>query len=70
MANSWGMFNLWACLFVAWVAKAVILRHGGLRAYRQAIPFFLGLALGDYMFGSLWSIISIATNTTLYQFFP
>ena len=70
MANSWGMFNLWACLFVAWVAKAIILRHGGLRAYRQAIPFFLGLALGDYMFGSLWSIISIATNSTLYQFFP
>ena len=70
MANSWGMFNLWACLFVAWVAKAIILRHGGLKAYRQAIPFFLGLALGDYLFGSLWSIISIVTNTTLYQFFP
>ena len=70
MANSWGMFNLWACLFVAWGLKAVILRHGGLKAYRQAIPFFLGLALGDYIFGSLWSIISIVANTTLYQFFP
>ena len=70
MANSWGMFNLWACLFVAWGLKAIILRHGGLRAYRQAIPFFLGLALGDYILGSLWSIISIVTNTTLYQFFP
>ena len=70
MANSWGMFNLWACLFVAWGVKAIILRHGGLRAYRQAIPFFLGLALGDYILGSLWSIISIVTNTTLYQFFP
>ncbi|RKU06484.1 hypothetical protein C6502_19795 [Candidatus Poribacteria bacterium] len=70
MANSWGMFNLWACLFVAWGLKAIILRHGGLKAYRQAIPFFLGLALGDYILGSLWSIISIVTNTTLYQFFP
>ena len=70
MANSWGMFNLWACLFVAWALKAIILRHGGLRAYRQAIPFFLGLALGDYILGSLWSIISIVANTTLYQFFP
>ena len=70
MANSWGMFNLWACLFVAWALKAIILRHGGLKAYRQAIPFFLGLALGDYILGSLWSIISIVANTTLYQFFP
>ena len=70
MANSWGMFNLWACLFVAWGLKAIILRHGGLKAYRQAIPFFLGLALGDYILGSLWSIISIVANTTLYQFFP
>ena len=70
MANSWGMFNLWACLFVAWGLKAIILRHGGLKAYRQAIPFFLGLALGDYILGSLWSIISVVANTTLYQFFP
>jgi hypothetical protein len=70
MANSWGMFNLWSCLFVAWGLKALILRHGGLKAYRQAIPFFLGLALGDYILGSLWSIGSVLANTTLYQFWP
>ena len=48
MADSWGMYNLWSCLFVAWACKAIILRYGGLNAYRRAIPCFLGLALGDY----------------------
>ena len=70
MASSWGMWNLWCCLFVTWGLKAAILRYGGLNAYRRAIPFFLGLALGDYIAGSLWSILSILTNTPLYQFFP
>ncbi len=70
MANSWGMYNLWSCLFVAWVAKALVLHHGGLKAYRRAVPLFLGLALGDYIFGSLWSICSVLANTTVYQFWP
>ncbi len=70
MANSWGMYNLWCCLFVAWLLKWVILKHGGLKSYGRAIPFFLGTALGDYAFGNLWSILSVLTNTTLYQFWP
>lgn len=70
MANSWGMYNLWCCLLVAWFLKAIVLKHGGLQSYRQAIPFFLGIALGDYVLGSIWSIASIATNTPLYQFWP
>lgn len=70
MANSWGMYNLWCCLFVTWVLKYVILKQGGLKSYRRAIPFFLGLALGDFLLGNLWSILSILTNTPLYQFWP
>ncbi len=70
MANSWGMYNLWSCLFVAWVVKALVLHHGGLKTYRRAVPLFLGLALGDYICGSLWSIGGIFANTTLYQFWP
>ena len=70
MANSWGMDNLWCCLLVAWFLKAIVLKHGGLQSYRRAIPFFLGVALGDYVLGSIWSIASIATNTPLYQFWP
>ena len=30
-------------LFVAWLAKLIILKAGGLKLYRRGIPFFLGL---------------------------
>lgn len=69
-ADSWGMFNLWSCIFVAWMIKTIILRYGGLGSYRRAVPFFLGVALGDYIVGFIWSILSILTNTPLYNFFP
>lgn len=70
IANDWGMFNLWSCLLVSYLAKMLILKHGGLKTYRKSIPFFLGLALGDYALGSIWSIIGIIFNITIYQFFP
>ena len=69
-ADSWGMLNLWSCIFVAWVIKAVLLRYGGLASYRRAVPFFLGVALGDYIVGSIWGILGILTDTPLYHFFP
>ncbi len=69
-ADSWGMFNLWSCIFVAWIIKAVLLRYGGLGSYRRAVPFFLGVALGDYIVGNIWGILGILTDTPLYHFFP
>ena len=70
MANSWGMYNLWSCLLVTWAAKLIILRYGGIHSYRRAIPFFLGMALGDCITGSIGSILSIILNTPVYEFFP
>jgi hypothetical protein len=70
MANSWGMYNLWCPLFVAWLLKFIILRQGGLGSYRKAVPFFLGLALGDYILGYLWSMGSVLFDRPLYQFWP
>ncbi len=34
-------------LFVTWLTKGLLLRYGGLRAHRLALPFFLGLIVGD-----------------------
>jgi len=70
LAPTWGMYNLWSCIFIASVAKWVILKQGGLRTYRRAIPFFLGLALGDYVLGSIWSILSVVLDKPMYQFWP
>ncbi|MCC6731005.1 MAG: hypothetical protein IT208_16900 [Chthonomonadales bacterium] len=50
----------WFPLFVAWLCKWLILRAGGLRAYRQGIPFFLGLAIGHYFVaGVFWPVLSL-----------
>ena len=37
-------------IFIAWLAKTIILRMGGVGAYRTSKPFFLGLLTG-YAFG-------------------
>jgi hypothetical protein len=70
MSGSWGMYNLWCPLFVAFLVKWTLLRIGGLRSYRKAVPFFLGLALGDYAVGSVLSIFSVVLDKPMYQFWP
>jgi len=51
---------MWFPLFVAWLLKACILRAGGLKLYRQGIPFFLGLAIGHFfMAGIFWPVFSL-----------
>ena len=70
MANSWAMNNFWSCLFIAFVAKWVILRFVGIGAYRRALPFFLGLAFGDFIIGSVWSLAGVTLNIQTYEFWP
>lgn len=67
-ATSWSMGKLWACLFLGWLAKAVITRYGGATTYRQAMPFFVGLVLGEFVVGSLWGIWGAFTSTPVYHF--
>ena len=55
-------------IFLSWLAKWLILRHGGLKAYRQAVPFFIGLILGEFIAGGLWSIIGIVFEMPVYRF--
>jgi len=48
-------------MFVAWLLKALVLKVGGLRYYRQGIPFFLGLAIGHFLIGGIfWPIFALS----------
>ena len=47
----------WFALFTAWALKGVILRYGGVRAFRLAVPFFLGLTLGEFFTACMWVFI-------------
>ncbi len=64
----WGdMSFYWLPVLVSWAIKAVVLRHGGLQAYRKAIPFFAGLILGDYVGGSIWGVIGVVLKIPTYS---
>ena len=69
LAISFAMDYFWFAFFVAWLLKLIILRHGGLHMNRRLTPFFLGLILGDYVIGSIWSIIGTGIGIRTYKIF-
>jgi len=67
VSSSWAMQLMWFSLLIAWMAKLAIMR-GGLRAYRAALPFFLGLILGEFVVGSATNIAGLLLGFELYRF--
>jgi vacuolar-type H+-ATPase subunit I/STV1 len=65
---SWEINLVWMPLFLAWLAKLLILRYGGLGGFRRALPFFYGLVLGQFVIGSFWNIYGILRDVPTYQF--
>ena len=58
VSPSWTMHVFWFPCMVAWAAKFVILRYGGMRLFARARPFFLGLVLGEFGMAVLWTLFS------------
>ncbi len=56
-------------MLIAWLAKLTITRYGGLRLYRQALPFFYGLILGESLIGCLWVLAGVVFKLPSYSFF-
>jgi len=69
LAVSFAMDYFWFAFFVSWLLKALLVRYGGMRLHRKAIPFFLGLILGDYVVGSLWAILGPSFGMSTYKIF-
>lgn len=65
VAGSFGLFRLWLPIFVSWLIKVLLLRYGGLPAYRRALPFFFGLVLGEFAAGLLRSLLDVAFSLYL-----
>jgi len=70
VSGSWSMEQLWLCVFSAWLIKLLLLKYGGAKAYRPAVPFFVGLILGDFIVGSFWNLYGIVMETKVYHFWP
>ena len=60
---------IWFSIFISWGVKLIILKVGGIRLYRKALPFFLGLALGDFVFGGGWALVRLFWNVEVYSFY-
>ena len=65
VSSTHGGHLLWFPIFLSWAAKLFILKYGGQKAYRTALPFFLGLVLGDFVLASLWTIIGIVFDLNI-----
>jgi len=68
VSGSWEMNLVWMPLLIAWVLKALLLRYGGLKVFRRALPFFFGMIMGQFVVGSLLNIISIYLGVPSYMF--
>ena len=54
-------------MFLGWLIKALIVRYGGAQLYRKALPFFVGLVMGEFTVGSLWTFYSIIFEVQTYR---
>ena len=62
IASLWLTEELWFSIFIAWAAKALVLRYGGADLYKRTRFFFLGLILGQYAVSGVWIIIDYFTG--------
>ncbi len=70
ISSSWSGSLLWFPLLIAWICKVSIMKIGGLRSFQKALPFFLGLALGECVMGTIWYAISVFTHTKAFSVWP
>ncbi len=64
-----GLIWHWVAFFIAWLIKLCVIRYGGLKLYSKTVPFFLGLILGDYVFGAITSLIGITMEVPVHNTF-
>jgi len=67
-ATSWSMNCLWMPLGIAYFIKLAVLRYGGYSNFQRLIPGAIGLILGEFVTGSLWTIYGIIKQVPTYGF--
>ena len=70
VGDGWAMGWLWFSIFLGWLFKQLLFAGGGVKSYRRALPFFLGLIFGQFLAGSLWSLIAVILSKNMYTLFP
>lgn len=68
MAATNTSYSFWGYYFIAWVLKALVLRYGGMKLYRQSLPLAYGLIIGDIATQCGWSLFGSILDLPVYQF--
>lgn len=68
LASSWTMNWMWFPIFISWLIKRILMKYGGIAAYRRATPLFFGLVLGEYVIGGIWNIYGTLWHRYVYTF--
>ncbi len=68
VSASWTMGLMWFPIFISWLIKYTVLKSSGLRGFRTALPFFLGLVLGEFTIASITNILGILFKWQIYFF--
>lgn len=68
ISSTWSMGTVWLPLMIAWGIKYAVVKRSGLRGYRAALPFFLGVIFGDFVAGAVANIIGVCGEFKPYHF--
>jgi hypothetical protein len=68
ISNGWSASWTYSSLFVAWLLKTIITRYWGHKGYLGAVPFFMGLVLGEFVVGGLWTVVGMLAGTQTFSF--
>jgi len=67
ICGSWGTGIIWMPFLIAWIIKVVANRYGGNASHRVLPLVGVGLILGEFAAGTVWTILSYALHTQCYQ---
>lgn len=70
LSGNWTFGWMWFSVFCGWLAKSVLVRYGGLMAFRAALPFFIGMTVGQLIAGAFWSLVGIIAKRPMNILFP
>lgn len=62
--------RVWLAFLLGWLCKGAVLRAGGFRVYRLALPFFQGLIIGEFVAAGIWTLITAAGGVAGFRIFP
>lgn len=70
MSSTYAMDRIWFSVFIGWACRASALRLAGLRGYRLGLPYFLGLIVGEGLFGGFAIMLATILHAPTPQFLP